>query len=103
MTDILQFPKSKIVRERTPEIEELTKLKEKGLQKFADALSEDLTDNILHDLSQCGINIEDDTFLKDFYFATMIMNACIYRSVGIEHPMHEFIDKNVQVKEKEDT
>lgn len=103
MTDnvnILEFPKHKIFRERLPDIEEITKLKEKGLQKFADAVVADIVDNILEQLDNYGIDIEDEIFIKDFYFTTMILGASVYRSLNIEHFMHEYIDKNVQVLEK---
>lgn len=98
--NILQFPKSKIVREQMPNIEALEKLKEKGMQKFADALVDDISDNILHELSGCGIDIENDLFIKDYYFVTMIMSAAIYRSLDIEHPMHDYIDKHIKVIDK---
>lgn len=103
MTDnvnILEFPKHKIVRERLPDIEEINKLKEKGLQKFADAVTSEIVDNILEHLDNYGIDIEDNTFIKDFYFTTMILSASIYRSLNVDHPMHEYIDNNVQVMEK---
>ena len=100
LANILQFPKSKIVREQVPNIEELNKLKEKGIQKFADALVEEITDNILHELNGCGIDIESDVFIKDFYFVNLIMSAAIYRSLDIEHSMHDYIDKHVKVIDK---
>lgn len=98
--NILQFPRSKIVREQLPNIEELEKLKEKGMQNFADALVEDISDNILNELNGCGIDIEDDSFIKDYYFVTMIMSAAIYRSLKIEHPMHDYIDTHIKVIHK---
>lgn len=106
MTDevnILQFPKHKIIRERLPDIEEINKLKEKGLQKFADFISSEISDNMLEHLSSYGIDIETDAFIKDFYFATMILNAAIYRSVDLDHPMHEYINNNIQMTEKNDS
>ena len=102
MTDnvnILEFPKDKIVRERLPDIEEINKLKEKGLQKFADAVISDIVDNIQDCLDNYGIDVEDESFIKDFNFTNMILSASIYRSLNIEHPMHEYIDKNVQLIE----
>ena len=100
MTDnvnILEFPKDKIVRERLPDIEEINKLKEKGLQKFADAVISDIVDNIQDCLDNYGIDVEDESFIKDFNFTNMILSASIYRSLNIEHPMHEYIDENVQL------
>ena len=79
---------------------QINKLKEKGMQNFADTLVNDISDNILHDLSSYGIDIEDDVFIKDFYFTSMILSAAIYRSLKVEHPMHSYIDTHVQVIEK---
>ena len=100
--NILQFPKHKIVRERLPDIEEINKLKEKGLQKFADAVSGEVAEHILEHLDSYGIDVENDVFIKDFYFTITILTASIYRSLNIEHPMHSYIDSRVCIETKDE-
>ena len=72
--NILQFPKSKIIRENM-NIEYLEKMKETGIKNFADALCDDIEDNVLRELDGCGIDIEESKFIKDFYFSSKIGRA----------------------------
>jgi hypothetical protein len=95
--NILQFPKNKIIRENM-NIEYLEKMKENGVKNFADALCSDIEDNVLRELDGCGIDIEQEDFIKDFYFATTVLKATVYRALEIEHDLHKFMDENVVVK-----
>jgi hypothetical protein len=93
--NVVQFPKSKIVRETIPDIEELNKVREKGIRNFADTLVADISSNILGDLDNYGINIDNDSFLKDFHFLVATMSAAVYRTLEVDHPLHKFMDENV--------
>jgi hypothetical protein len=99
--NILQFPKSKIIRENM-NIEYLEKMKETGIKNFADALCDDIEDNVLRELDGCGLDIEAEKFIKDFYFSSTVLKATIYRSLGIEHDLHTFMEENVVVQLKEE-
>ena len=101
MTTIVKFPESRIVREVPPNIEEIAKAKEKGLQKHAETIVEDLILNILDAMENYGIDTETDNFQRDFSFAADAMRASIYRSFNIEHPLHTFVDTNVQIVKAE--
>lgn len=98
-TNIVEFPKSKIVRDGSLNSEAINKMKEKSTQNFADDLVEELTGILLTELDNYGVDIESDTFTKDFYYMVSIMSAMIYRTVDLKHDFHEFLDKNVVVKE----
>lgn len=102
--NILQFPKSKIIRENM-NIEYLDKMKETGIKNFADAICDDIEDNVLRELDGCGIDIEAEKFIKDFYFSSTVLKATIYRTLGIDHDLHQFMDENVtiQIKDEVDT
>jgi hypothetical protein len=102
---ILEFPKHKIVREApSPIIEELERLKEKGIQNFADGLTQEISSGILSDLSNYGIDIDSQPFIKDYMFLLSILSSTIYRSLDVEHPLHKFIDANISLmKEDEET
>lgn len=95
--NILQFPRNKIIRENM-NIEYLEKMKETGIKNFADALCSDIEDNILRELDGCGIDIEAEKFIKDFYFLSTVFKATVYRGLELDHDLHKFMDENVVVK-----
>jgi hypothetical protein len=97
MNKILEFPKSKIVRDVPFDDEEIARAKEKNRQKYADELVEDIQAGLLAELENCGINVEGDGFLKDYIYLSDILKATIYRNFGLEHQSHKFIDDHVKV------
>jgi len=101
MTTIVKFPTNRIVREVPPNIEEIEKAKEKSLQKHAEAIVEDLVLNIMDALENYGIETESDQFEQDFTFAADALRATVYRTFKIEHPLHSFVDTNVQIVKAE--
>jgi len=94
---ILQFPKSKIVREILPESEELKRLKTKNTQNFADTLVQDISEEILVALSEVGLDTDGKEFNKDFHFFVGTLQSMIYRSLSIDHHLHSFVDENVKI------
>lgn len=93
--NVLQFPKDKIFREAVQDIDAVKKTKEKGLINFADSIVEDLTSSIISDVGNYGIDMENPNFLNDLRFMVAILAATIYRNLELEHPLHEFMDKNI--------
>lgn len=100
--NIVQFPKHKIVRDNVNN-EELNKMKEKSLTNFADSLTQEITENMLMDFDNSGINIETETFTKDFHFLVGILTATVYRSMDLKHDLQEFIDERVRIVKTKDT
>ena len=96
MSKIVEFPKSKIIREANNE-EYVTQAKEKGKIKYAEGIVDDVIGIIITELENQGIETDDFTFLKDFSMTADALRATVYRHFGIEHPLHSFIDKNVNV------
>lgn len=96
--NIVEFPKSKIIRDGSMNSEIINKMKEKSTQNFADDLTQDLTTMLLTELDNCGIDIEDSQFTKDFYYLVSILSAIVYRTVDLKHEFHEFLDNSVVVK-----
>lgn len=97
MNKVLEFPKHKIVREIAPKIAEVEEAKEKGKQKFADEIVYDLIGNIHDALESYGIDTETNDFDKDYSVVIDMLRATVYRSMGIKHHLHSFIDKHVSV------
>lgn len=102
MTTIVNFPTSRIVREVQPNIEEIEKVKEKGKQNFADGILVDFIDSTLGLLENYGVDTDGTEFERDFSFAIDAVKASIYRSMGLKHHLHDFIDNNVTVIKKDD-
>jgi hypothetical protein len=100
MTNVFEFPKSKIVREVQPPIEEIEAAKEKGRQNFADGILVDFIEGTLSLLENYGIDTEGPEFEKDFAFTVEAIKSTIYRSLSLNHHLHDFIEKSVTVVKK---
>lgn len=101
-TNILQFPKSAIVRDASFQtLEHLDSFKEKGKKKYADTLVSELGEDIVLAIAAYGLEIEDEKFAKDFTLFATILEALVYRSVGIEHPAQKFLDEAYSKLEEE--
>ena len=97
MTKVVEFPKHKIVREAPVNNELLEKAQLRSLQNHADAIIEDLVDNIASELENEGIDIDNSQFLKDFSLTVDSLRATVYRNFGLDHPLHSFIDDNIRM------
>ena len=71
-------------------------------QNFADMLVQELTTNILAELSGFGLDIEKESFGKDFMFLTGVLSAVVYRSMDLKHEFHQFIDESVDIIRMDD-
>jgi hypothetical protein len=104
MTNVFEFPKSKIFREVQPNIEEVEKAKEKGKQKFADGIVAEVATGLMAELENYGIELEDEkgNTVKDFLFLTDVLKSVIYRNMELSHPLHEIVDDNVSIFDNEE-
>jgi hypothetical protein len=100
MTDeikVIEFPKNKVVRELPEEIHQARA--RKADQKFADSVVDELSGFLLTELDNYDIEVENKTFAKDFVLVVDSLRATIYRSLGLDHHLHTFIDDNVHMIE----
>lgn len=95
--NVVEFPRHKIVRENTVDAEVERKRKEKSLISYANSLVEEITENLLMDFDNSGVDVDTDTFAKDFHFLAGIITATVYRSMEIKHDLHQFIDERVRI------
>ena len=104
MTNVFEFPKSKIVREVPPNVEEVEKAREKGKQKYADGIVAEVATGLLGELENYGIELEDEkgNMSKDFLFLTDVLKSVIYRNMEMSHPLHSFVDENVSIFDNEE-
>jgi len=102
MTNVFKFPEHKIVREIPPQIEEIEKAKEKGKQNYAEEIIVDLAENLLGALDSYGLDQDSKHFDKDFSFAMEAFRALIYRTLSIDHHLHDFIETSVSLLKKDE-
>lgn len=99
--NVFKFPEHKIVREVPPQIEEIEKAKEKGKQNYAEDIINDFAESMLGALDSYGIDQDGKNFDKDLSFAVEAIRAMIYRSLSLEHHLHDFVDSHVSVLKKD--
>lgn len=92
---VIEFPKHKVVREIP---EELLKARQaKADQKFGDSVVDELSGFLLTELDNYDIEVANKQFAKDFILVVDALRATVYRSLGIDHHLHPFIDENVKI------
>lgn len=94
--NVVEFPSHRIVREHAG-IQLVKEAQEKGLQKYADTITEDMIGNMVEELENYGIDVDRNAFLKDFSLTVDSLRATIYRQFELNHALHDFIDKNVKM------
>jgi hypothetical protein len=94
--NVVEFPSHRIVREHAG-IQLVEEAREKGLQKFADTITEDMIGNMIEEMENYGIDIDRNEFLKDFSLTADSLRATIYRQFDLSHALHDFIDSNVKM------
>ena len=99
MDKVIEFPKHKVVREVPDTIKE--ERNQRAQQKMADTIVDEITGLIITELDNYYVEIESKTFTKDFILVADSLKATVYRHFGLEHHLHDFIDKNVTVIEGE--
>lgn len=98
MVDIIQFPSEKIVRNNPPDPEILETTKRRAILQFAENIVEEIMQEIEGYILSYGLEEKDET-AKDKIYLLETVRATIYRSLDIEHPLHEHIIKAVEQQE----
>jgi|TARA_B100000900_G_scaffold362310_1_gene335490 hypothetical protein len=87
---IIQFPNRMKVHKNL-------KISDKAIKlhtdlKFAEHLTEGLVVNMIANMQENGMDTENPEFIKDIGFMIELVKACIYRDMGVKHPMQELVD-----------
>ena len=87
---IIQFPNRMKVHKNL-------KISDKAIKlhtdlKFAEHLTEGLVVNMIANMQENGMHTENPEFIKDIGFMIELVKACIYRDMGVKHPMQELVD-----------
>ena len=59
---------------------------------FTDNLTEGLVINMIHNMSENGIDVDSVDFVKDTSFLIEFVKSTIYRSLDMGHPMQNLVD-----------
>jgi hypothetical protein len=94
---VIEFPKSKVVREVPEEIH--LERQAKADMKQADAIVDEIAGIMLTELDNYYVDINQKQFAKDIILVVDALKAAVYRSYGIDHHLHAFIDDNVKLIE----
>lgn len=97
MKNVVEFPKNKIVRAAPIHVEAIAAAQEKALQNHADTIVDELIEGLVAEIENYGVTIEEKPFMRDFSLTADALRASIYRSFGLDHQLHSFIDNNVKM------
>ena len=98
MTDkVIEFPKNKVVRDVPGEVME--ERNRRADQKMADSIVDEISGLIITELDNYYVEVTEKQFAKDIILVVDALKAAVYRSFGIDHHLHPFIDDNVKLIE----
>lgn len=103
MTDnsnnVVKFPENRVIRPTN--IPNFNEDVEEHKIKYIDVILSRHMQALYNKLSFEGINTENEQFYKDYSFVVESLRAALYRSVGITHPIHQFVDVNFELTPEE--
>ena len=93
MTNVIDFPKDKIVRDISS-VNKKAAVDNKKMNKVA--LIQEIVDqcchNIIDDLADVGCDVDNEEFYRDFVHVSQALESCLLRSAGLSHPMQKIYD-----------
>ena len=99
--NIIEFP-TKFKGRKLPIIDDLDALRMREDLDFADNLAEGLMINLIHNVGENGFDIKKDRFIGDISFLNEVVRRALYRQMGFQHPMQDFMDLIIKTETNED-
>ena len=100
MTNVVLFPGFK--KDSMPH--SLDEMAEKMVERKSEYIN-DMIDfygaELLRKVAMDGFEIDDVNFMKDFAFTLEGMRSCLYRCVGIPHPLQNSVDESINFEDIE--
>ena len=94
---VIEFPKNKVVREVPEEIH--LERQAKADMKQADTIVDEVAGLMITELDNYYVDVTNKQFAKDIILVVDALKAAVYRTYGIDHHLHPFIDDNVKLIE----
>lgn len=93
---IIPFPKNKIVRLFPQDSDEIIAQKRK--LRIADKLLSELIVDFMEEIKEgYELDISSTESRKDFSYLMEVLRSSVYRVFGIDHPLQQYVDMNVQI------
>jgi len=70
--------------------------------QFAEELTQSLMVQMIHTMSENGIEVSAKTFIRDMAMVISLVNGSIYRDMGMEHITQKFMEEYVDIHESDD-
>ena len=73
--------------------------------EFAEELTQTVIVQMIHTMGENGIHVTEESFIRDIGFLIEVSKGTIYRSMGIPHLTHGFLEAlvDVDIDENDDT
>ena len=69
--------------------------------QFAEELTQSLMVQMIHTMSENGIDVSAKNFIRDMAMVISMVNGSIYRDMGIEHITQKFMEEYVDIHDDE--
>ena len=70
--------------------------------QFAEELTRSLMVQMIHTMSENGIDVGAKTFIRDMAMVISMVNGSIYRDMGMNHITQKFMEEYVDIHDDED-
>ena len=70
--------------------------------QFAEELTQSLMVQMIHTMSENGIDVGEKEFIRDMAMVISMVNGSIYRDMGMPHITHKFMEEYVDININED-
>ena len=67
--------------------------------QFAEELTQSLMVQMIHTMSENGIDVSAKTFIRDMAMVISMVNGSIYRDMGMEHITQKFMEEYVNIND----
>jgi hypothetical protein len=71
--------------------------------QFAEELTQSLMVQMIHTMSENGINVGEKNFIRDMAMIISMVNGAIYRGMGMPHITQKFMEEYVEIDETDGT
>ena len=100
--NVLEFPKDRIVRKIAQTSDEEKKNVARNKAKFVERILDHYGIALINKLAVHGFNPEDDKFMYDYIFTMETLRSCLYRNVGLYHPLQKLSDHSEEIVHSSD-
>jgi len=70
--------------------------------QFAEELTQSLMVQMIHTMSENGIDVSAKTFIRDMAMVISLVNGSIYRDMGMAHITQKFMEEYVNIHDDDD-